>query len=149
MQLAVSTPQSISLAGNGADTTHEQRAPRLDILAQVVTCRVWRMRALDLRVSANFSVCNGKLWLDFLLSNSACKMSHLFWPRVDLGVPPFQWLQWQETRKIQGFQGWLLEKLSIHRRIRLFSWICGSPPISMSLMENWVLDFLLYTKFYI
>ena len=43
------------------------------------------------------------------------------------GSPPFQRLRWPETRKIQDFSRMNAENRSIHRRIRWFSSIYGSP----------------------
>ena len=59
--------------------------------------------------------------------------------RVDLGVPPFQRLRWQETRKIHGFLEKIAERRSIHRQIARFSRFCWFPAISTSPTENWCL----------
>ena len=55
---------------------------------------------------------------------------------MELG-PPFQRLQWPETRNIQGFSRMAAGKMSIHRHI--------SPSISASPAENWGLIFCYQT----
>ena len=62
-------------------------------------------------------------------------------PRVHLGVPtPFRRLRWQETRKINGFLGKLLEN-GAYWQIARFSRFCGFPAISTSPTKNWCLVF--------
>ena len=56
---------------------------------------------VDLRVSTNIGVSNGKLWIDFLLPNFAYQMCHLHQAAGVPFPPPFPRLRWPETRKIQ------------------------------------------------
>ena len=52
-------------------------------------------------------------------------------PRVDLGVPPYiNGSDAQKHGKSKIFSKMAVGKISIPRQIQLFSWICGSRPIS-------------------
>ena len=89
----------------------------------------------------HFDISNGKLLLGLLLPNSAYKRCHLHKAAGgSRGSPPFRRLRWQETRKIHGFLGKLLEN-GAYWQIARFSRFCGFPAISTSPTKNWCLVF--------
>ena len=74
----------------------------------------------------HFDISNGKLLLGLLLPNSAYKRCHLHKAAGgSRGCPPFRRLRWQETRKIHGFLGKLLENGAFTGKLHDFRGFTG------------------------